>query len=82
MVLVNIRAGGDGVSAQSAAESYVKREFGVTHADILKVEYAGRQDNGHHIMLVTFKEKHAHSWTWNGSNFQCRCGATSDRNDS
>jgi hypothetical protein len=54
-VLVTIRPGGDGVSAQSAAETYVKKEYGVAHADILKVEYAGRSDTGGPIMLVTFK---------------------------
>ena len=26
------------------------------------------------------RRRHDHSWVWNGSNFQCQCGATSANN--
>jgi len=26
------------------------------------------------------QRRHDHTWVWNGSNFQCQCGATSDNN--
>jgi hypothetical protein len=27
------------------------------------------------------RRQHDHTWVWNGSNFQCQCGASSERND-